>query len=176
MDVLRTANATQERIVKRINKKLNDEEYHAFLQMFDGQSVQIRRLSTQSKIFRLSFRFVNIYSFSFICIFFFMTKFFADAINKDILTEGYVAVLSARAYVSLWLLVGFNIAYYFSFYFRFFVVLMLMYLLNATIDQTLLFLLHYDYAQKPILAAFYLTRPFFIFALIVTLFKYDEQR
>ena len=58
-----------------MNKKLNDEEYHAFLQMFDGQSVQIRRLSTQSKIFRLSFRFVNIYSFSFICIFFFMTKF-----------------------------------------------------------------------------------------------------
>jgi hypothetical protein len=176
VDVLRTANATQERIVKRMNKKLNDEEYHAFLQMFDGQSVQIRRLSTQSKIFRLSFRFVNIYSFSFICIFFLMTKFFADAINKDILTEGYVVVLSARAYISLWLLAGFNIAYYFSFYFRFFVVLMLMYLLNATIDQTLLFLLHYDYAQKPILAAFYLTRPFFIFALIVTLFKYDEQR
>ena len=159
-----------------MNKKLNDEEYHAFLQMFDGQSVQIRRLSTQSKIFRLSFRFVNIYSFSFICIFFLMTKFFVDAINKDILTEGYVVVLSARAYISLWLLAGFNIAYYFSFYFRFFVVLMLMYLLNATIDQTLLFLLHYDYAQKPILAAFYLTRPFFIFALIVTLFKYDEQR
>ena len=159
-----------------MNKKLNDEEYHAFLQMFDWQSVQMRRLSTQSKIFRLSFRFVNIYSFSFICIFFLMTKFFADAINKDILTEGYVVVLSARAYISLWLLAGFNIAYYFNFYFRFIVVLMLMYLLNATIDQTLLFSLHYDYAQKPILAAFYLTRPFFIFALLVTLFKYDEQR
>ena len=162
--------------MKRMNKKLNDEEYLAFLQMFDGQSVQIRRLSTQSKIFRLSFRFVTIYSFSFICIFFLMTKFFADAINKDILTEGYVAVLSARAYLSLWLLAGFNIAYYFNFYFRFFVVLMLMYLLNSTIDQTLLFSLHYDYAEKPILAVFYLTRPFFIFALLVTLFKYDEQR
>ncbi len=159
-----------------MNKKLNDDEYHAFLQMFDRTSVQIRRLATQSKIFRVSFRFVNIYAICFIGVFVFMKRFFADAINQDIITEGYLAVLSARANITIWLLVGFNIAYYFNFYFRFFVVLMLMYLLNATIDQTLLFSVHYDYAEKPILAAFYFTRPLLIFALLVTLFKYDEQR
>lgn len=110
-----------------------------------------------------------------IVILFVMTSLFFDMINKDILTTRYVDVLSARAYVSLWLIAGFNIAYYFNFYFRFFVILMLMYILNATIDQTLLFSVHYDYAEKPILAAFYFTRPLLALALLITLFKYQEQ-
>ena len=158
--------------MNRMNKKLNDEEYHAFLQMFDGQSVQIRRLSTQSKYFIFSFHFVNLYSLSFICIFFLMSRMFVDLIDKSIFTEGYISVLNARAYASFWLLAGMNIAFYFGFYFRFFVVLMLMYLLNATIDQTLLFYMHYNFEQTPILLTFYFTRPFLILALLMTLFRY----
>lgn len=162
--------------MNRMNKKLNDEEYHAFLQMFEGQSVQIRHLSTQTKSFIFSFHFVNLYSLSFICIFFLMSRFFVDMIDKSIFTEGYISALSARAYASLWLLAGLNISYYFSFYFRFFVVLMLMYLLNATIDQTLLFYMHYNFEQTPILLTFYFTRPFLILALLVTLFRYKEEK
>jgi hypothetical protein len=105
-----------------------------------------------------------------------MSRFFVDLIDKSIFTEGYISVLSARAYASLWLLAGLNISYYFSFYFRFFVVLMLMYLLNATIDQTLLFYMHYNFEQTPILLTFYFTRPFLILALLVTLFRYKEEK
>lgn len=159
-----------------MNKKLNDEEYHAFLEMFDGKSVQIRRLSAQGRLFRVSFYFVNIYALSFIFIFFILSRQFVEVIDKTIFTEQYLSVLSARAFISLWLLAGLNISYYFSFYFRFAVLLMLMYLLNATIDQTLIFSGQYEIHQKPILATFYFTRPLLMLALLVTLFRYEDQK
>lgn len=159
-----------------MNNKLNNEEYHAFLQMFEGTSAQIRRLSAQGKIFRFSFYFVNIYTLSFIIVFFLETGFFLDDLNEEIFTEEYLSVLSARAYVFFWLLAGLNIAYYFSFYFRFFAVLIAMYFVNATIDQFLIFYSNYNFEEMPALFIFFLTRPFAIWALFLMIFRYDELK
>jgi len=159
-----------------MNKKLNDEEYHAFFQMFDGTSVQIRRLSAQGKIFRFSFYFVNINALSFIIMIFLATGFFLEGVDKEIFTEEYISMLSARAYVYLWLLAGLNIAYYFIFYFRFFVVLIIMYLVNSTIDQALLFYSNYSFDKMSVLFIFFLTRPFAILTALLMIFRYDEQK
>ena len=159
-----------------MTKKLNDEEYNAFLKMLDGSSPQMRRLSDQGKIFRTSFYFINIYSLSVVLTFFVMSRFFADFISKDIFTEDYIAVLKSRAYASLWLIAGFNISFYFRFYFIFFAILMIMYLVNATIDQSLMLYLQYDFKASPLLMAFYATRPILILALIVAALKYDDQQ
>jgi hypothetical protein len=159
-----------------MNKKLNDEEYHAFFQMFDGTSVQIRRLSAQGKIFRFSFYFVNIYAPSFIIMISLATGFFLDGVDKEIFTEEYTSVLSARAYVYLWLLAGLNIAYYFIFYFRFFVVLIIMYLANSTIDQAVLFYSIYNFDKIAVLFISFFTQPFAILAALLMIFRYDEQK
>jgi len=158
-----------------MNKKLNDEEYHAFLHMFDGSQVQFRRLSVQSGLFRRAFYFVNAYTLLFVAAFFIVSRLFVDFINQDVFTESYVSVLNARAYISLWLIAAINISYFFSFYFRFFVVAMLMYLLNATIDQTLLFYQEYKFTDMPIIFIFFFTRPFLVLSLLILLWKYKEQ-
>lgn len=158
-----------------MKKKLNDEEYKAFLQMFDGQTVQFRKLSSQTRAFRLSFYFINAYCLIFISVFFMMSRVFESAINSDIFTTGYVSVLNARVHLSLWLLAGVNISFYFGFYFRFFLILILMYLLNSTIDQTLMFFLQYDFNQMPLLFTFFFTRPLLILALLVAFFKYNDH-
>lgn len=144
--------------------------------MLNGASVQIRKLSDQGLIFRYSFYFVNVYSLSVIFLFFIMSGFFADAIDKNLFTEKYISVLRSRAYVSLWLIAAFNIAFFFRFYFVFFAALMIMYLINATIDQTLIFYSYKDFSNSPLLLAFYISRPFLILTLIVAVFKYDDQR
>lgn len=144
--------------------------------MLNGASVQIRKLSDQDPIFRYSFYFVNVYSLSVIFLFFIMSGFFADAIDKNLFTEKYISVLRSRAYVSLWLIAAFNIAFFFRFYFVFFAALMIMYLINATIDQSLIFYSYKDFSNSPLLLAFYISRPFLILTLIVAVFKYDDQR
>jgi hypothetical protein len=159
-----------------MSKKLNDEEYNAFLKMLDGPSVQIRKMSNQGRMFRASFSFINAYSLSVIFIFFIMTSLFSESFNKAIFTEDYISVLQSRAYASLWLIAGFNIAFYFRFYFVFFAILMIMYLVNATIDQSLMFYMHSDLKGSPFLLAFYFTRPLLILALIVAILKYDDQQ
>lgn len=158
-----------------MKKKLSEEEIHAFLNMFDKASVQIRRLSTQSRAFRFSLIFTNVYTVGFILFFYVVSRFFSDFINSDVFTEGYVNVLNSRAYTSLWLIAAINISYFFNFYFRFFAVLMLMYVVNASIDQTLMFVMHYTFTELSLILIFYFTKPLMIAALVVMMMSYDEQ-
>ena len=66
-----------------MKRKLDDEEYQALLNVFDGQKVSFRKTSSQSMPFRVSFYFMNIYAISMMLTYYIAANYLLEYINPQ---------------------------------------------------------------------------------------------
>jgi hypothetical protein len=78
-----------------MKRKLDDEEYQALLNVFDGQKVSFRKTSSQSMPFRVSFYFMNIYAISMMLVFYIVSNYLLEYINPQFLDHHYLDLLKS---------------------------------------------------------------------------------
>ncbi len=158
-----------------MKRKLDDEEYQALLNVFDGQKVSFRKTSSQSMPFRVSFYFMNIYAISMMLVFYIVSNYLLEYINPQFLDHHYLDVLEKRAFIFIWLLGAFNMAFYFGVGFRLVVGVILLYSINATFSQIIVIHRNFGFAETPIFSAYALSRPLFMLATLGTLIFYKDN-
>jgi hypothetical protein len=160
---------------KPMKRKLDDEEYQALLNVFNGQTSGFRKVANQSLKFKVAFHFVNIYAVSMMLVYFITANFLLDHINPEFVQHQYLDLLGKRAFVFFWLLGAFNMAFYFGIGFRFTVGVMLLYTINATFEQ--FFVIHSNFGifETPVFSAYALSRPVFMLALLGLLLFYKNE-
>ena len=152
-----------------MSRKLSKEEYDAFLNAISMKGFTLRRLSDQSRLFRASFHFVNFYALSMMLLYLFTSQFLMDHINPRLVQDGYITLFSTRLSIFFWLLGSFNIAFYFGISFRILVSIIFLYTLNITVEQIFMIYGSFRISEVPILAAYTLSRPLVMLALILIL-------
>jgi hypothetical protein len=157
-----------------MKRKLDDEEYQALLNAFDGQQFSFRKTSSQSMPFRISFYFMNIYAVSMMLVYYIVANYLLEYINPQFLEHHYLDFLERRAFIFLWLLVAFNMAFYFGVGFRFAVGVILLYSINATFSQIIVIHSNFSFAEMPIFSAYALSRPLFMIATLGALIFYKD--
>ena len=160
-----------------MKRKLDDEEYQALLNVFDGQKVSFRKTSSQSMPFRVSFYFMNIYAVSMMLMYYIVSNYFLEHINLQFLEHHYLDLLERRAVIFIWLFGAFNMAFYFGVGFRVVVGVILLYSINATFSQIIV--IHsnfgfFNFAETPIFSAYALSRPLFMIATVGALIFYKD--
>ncbi|CAM8670290.1 hypothetical protein MCEREM30_00688 [Paracoccaceae bacterium] len=160
-----------------MKRKLDDEEYQALLNAFDGQKFSFRKTSSQSMPFRVSFYFMNIYAISMMLVYYIVANYLLDYINPQFLEHHYLDLLERRAFIFLWLLGAFNMAFYFGVGFRVVAGVILLYSINATFSQIIV--IHsnfgfFNFAETPIFSAYALSRPLFMIATVGALIFYKD--
>ena len=158
-----------------MERKLDDEEYQALLNVFDGQKVSFRKTSSQHMPFRVSFYFMNIYAISIMLVLYIVSNYFLEYINPKFLEHHYLDLLEKRAFIFLWLLGAFNMAFYFGIGFRLAVGIILLYSINATFSQIIVIHSNFGFAETPIFSAYALSRPLFMIATLGTLIFYKDN-
>jgi hypothetical protein len=158
-----------------MERKLDDEEYQALLNAFNGQKVSFRKTSSQSMPFRFSFYFMNIYAISMMLVLYIVSNYFLEYINPKFLEHHYLDLLEKRAFIFLWLLGAFNMAFYFGIGFRLAVGIILLYSINATFSQIIVIYSNFGFAETPIFSAYALSRPLFMIATLGTLIFYKDN-
>jgi hypothetical protein len=157
-----------------MKRKLDDEEYQALLNVFDGQKVSFRRTSSQSMPFRVSFYLMNIYAISMILTYYIVTNYLLEYVNPKFVEHHYLDFLERRAFIFIWLLWAFNMAFYFGVGFRIVVGVILLYSINATFSQIIVIHSNFGFAEAPIFSAFALSRPLFMIAALGALIFYKD--
>ena len=157
-----------------MKRKLDDEEYQALLNAFDGQKFSFRKTSSQSMPFRVSFYFMNIYAVSMMLVYYIVSNYFLEHINLQFLEHHYLDLLERRAFIFLWLLGAFNMAFYFGVGFRLVVGIILLYTINATFSQLIVINSDLGFAETPIFSAYALSRPLFMLATLGALIFYKD--
>lgn len=157
-----------------MKRKLNKDEYNALLNAFSGDSFTFKKLSHQSRLFRATYLFVNVYALSTMLLYFLISNFLLEYINQDLLRSGYLDVLGARAFTLFFLLGAFNIAFFFGVGFRLIVSIIVLYTANATVEQLITLFNSFSLYDVPILSAHTLSRPLFILGLLAVMFSYRD--
>ncbi len=157
-----------------MKRKLDDEEYQALLNVFDGQKFSFCKTSSQSMPFRVSFHFMNIYAVSMMLVFYIVSNYFLEHINPQFLEHHYLDLLEKRAFIFLWLLGAFNMAFYFGVGFRLVAGVILLYSINATFSQIIVINSNFGFAETPIFSAYALSRPLFMIATVGALIFYKD--
>jgi len=160
-----------------MKRKLDDEEYQALLNVFDGQKFSFRKTSSQSMPFRVSFYFMNIYAISMMLFYYIVVNYLLEDINPQFLEHHYLDLLERRAFIFIWLLGAFYMAFYFGVGFRVVVGVILLYSINATFSQIIV--IHsnfgfFNFAETPIFSAYALSRPLFMIATVGALIFYKD--
>lgn len=158
-----------------MTRKLSTEEYEAFLADFGMENFRLQKLGDQSRLFRVAFLSFNFYSIAMISLYFVVVQLFSDSINQELVENGYVATLQTRSFVFLWMLFGFNTAFYFGVSFRLAASVILFYTLNVTFEHMLTLLSNYTFAEMPFLTPYILSRPVLMLFLAIAIFKYRKD-
>ena len=90
---------------------------------------------------------------------------FLDGFDEGLLNEDVFTVFDGRAHIMFWLLVSMNVGAYFNFGFKVSCVIALVYLLNNTVDNAVLFAGLISLDDRPYFSVFILSRPLFLVLL-----------
>jgi hypothetical protein len=104
-----------------------------------------------------------------------VSNYFLEYINPKFLEHHYLDLLEKRAFIFLWLLGAFNMAFYFGIGFRLAVGIILLYSINATFSQIIVIYSNFGFAETPIFSAYALSRPLFMIATLGTLIFYKDN-
>jgi hypothetical protein len=157
------------------DKKVTDMEMSAILEAFaqsrDEKAVSIR----QSKTFKALIIFCNIYVLSFIFIYFMLWNKMLVAVDPNLLSTDILTIFNGRANIMFWLLILMNIGAYFNFAFKILCLIALVYLLNSTIDNAVLFSGLFSVDDRPYFSVFIMSRPMFFVALAWMGLSYSDS-
>ena len=147
------------------DKKVNDMEISAILEAFAESREDKAVLIDQSKPFKALIVFCNIYVLTFLVIYYSLKNNFLDGFDEGLLNEDVFTVFDGRAHIMFWLLVSMNVGAYFNFGFKVSCVIALVYLLNNTVDNAVLFAGLISLDDRPYFSVFILSRPLFLVLL-----------
>lgn len=155
--------------------KLSKEEYEALLGAFSIENFRLRKLSEESKPFKIAYLFVNIYSIVMIAAYVIITQFFLEHVNKELIESGYVKALGARAFLFAWMLFGFNAAYFFGLAFRLVTLVIFLFTIDVTFQYIFTLQSTYSLPDLPLLGPYIISRPIFMLALAFILYTYRDS-
>ena len=147
------------------DKKLNDIEIGAILDAFvENRDVTVASIN-QSRTFKILIVFINFYVLGFIIIYYFLRYNFLQAVDNGLMTEEFFIVFDGRAQIMFWSLVFINMGAYFNIGFRIISLIAIVYLLNTTVDNAVIFSGLVSFADRPYFSAFIVSRPIIIIAI-----------
>jgi len=100
---------------------------------------------------------------------------FLDGFDEGLLNEDVFTVFDGRAHIMFWLLVSMNVGAYFNFGFKVSCVIALVYLLNNTVDNAVLFAGLISLDDRPYFSVFILSRPLFFVLLASMGLAYKDK-
>jgi len=157
------------------DKKVNDMEISAILEAFAESREDKAVLIDQSKPFKALIVFCNIYVLTFLVIYYSLKNNFLDGFDEGLLNEDVFTVFDGRAHIMFWLLVSMNVGAYFNFGFKVSCVIALVYLLNNTVDNAVLFAGLISLDDRPYFSVFILSRPLFFVLLASMGLAYKDK-
>jgi hypothetical protein len=147
------------------DKKINTTEINAILEVF-AESREIKaNIIKQSKTFKTLLLLCNVYVVVFLVIYYFLNSNLLYAVDADLINGDFLTVFNGRANVMFWLFLGINMAAYFNLGFKVMCLIALVFMLNTTVDNVIIFSELISLDDRPYLTIFIVSRPLFFVAL-----------
>ena len=147
------------------DKKINTTEINAILEVFAESREVKANIIKQIKTFKTLLLLCNAYVVVFLVIYYFLNSNLLNAIDADLISEDFLTVFNGRANVMFWLFLGINMAAYFNLGFKVMCLIALVFLLNATVDNFMIFSGLISLNDRPYLTTFAVSRPLFFVGL-----------
>ena len=147
------------------DKKINTTEINAILEVF-AESREIKaNIIKQSKTFKTLLLLCNVYVVVFLVIYYFLNSNLLYAVDAYLINGDFLTVFNGRANVMFWLFLGINMAAYFNLGFKVMCLIALVFMLNTTVDNVIIFSELISLDDRPYLTIFIVSRPLFFVAL-----------
>ncbi|MBT6344051.1 MAG: hypothetical protein HOJ51_11660 [Tateyamaria sp.] len=147
------------------DKKINTTEINAILEVF-AESREIKaNIIKQSKTFKALLLLCNAYVVVFLVIYYFLNSNLLYAVDADLINGEFLTVFNGRANVMFWLFLGINMAAYFNLGFKVMCLIALVFMLNTTVDNVIIFSELISLDDRPYLTIFIVSRPLVFVAL-----------
>ena len=149
-----------------VDRKLDDTEIGAILEAFSESREARAHVTNQSTTFKILLAFCNIYVLGFLVIYILLKNNLLQPLDANLITEDFLTVFDGRANIMFWLLVLINMGAYFNIGFKIMCLISIIYILNATADNFVVFAGLVNFDDRSYLSAFLLSRPLFFVAII----------
>jgi hypothetical protein len=147
------------------DKKINTTEINAILEVFaESREIKANTIK-QSKTFKALLLLCNAYVVVFLVIYYFLNSNLLYAVDADLINGDFLTVFNGRANVMFWLFLGINMAAYFNLGFKVICLIALVFMLNTTVDNVIIFSELISLDDRPYLTIFIVSRPLFFVAL-----------
>ncbi len=157
-----------------VDRKLDDTEIGAILEAFSESREAKARLTNQSTTFKLLLAFGNIYVLGFSIIYILLKNNLLQPLDANLITEDFLTVFDGRANIMFWLLVLMNMGAYFNIGFKIMCLISIIYLLNATVDNFVVFAGLVNLDDRPYLSVFIFSRPLLFVSIIWMAIVHDD--
>ena len=147
------------------DKKINTTEINAILEVFAESREVKANIIKQSKTFKTLLLLCNAYVVVFLVIYYFLNSNLLNAVDADLISEDFLTVFNGRANVMFWLFLGINMAAYFNLGFKVMCLIALVFMLNTTVDNFIIFSGLISLNDRPYLSVFVISRPLFFVGL-----------
>ena len=147
------------------DKKINTTEINAILEVFAESREVKANIIKQSKTFKTLLLLCNTYVVVFLGIYYFLNSNLLNAVDAALISEDFLTVFNGRANVMFWLFLGINIAAYFNLGFKVMCLIALVFMLNTTVDNFIIFSGLISLNDRPYLSVFVISRPLFFVGL-----------
>ena len=149
-----------------VGRKLDDTEIGAILEAFSESREAKARVTNQTTTFRILLACSNVYVSAFLIIYTFFEINLLQPLESGLINEDFLTVFDGRANIMFWLLVLMNMGAYFNIGFKIMCLVSLIYMLNATVDNFVIFAGLVSFDDRPYLSAFIFSRPLLFTAII----------
>ena len=147
------------------DKKINTTEINAILEVFAESREVKANIIKQGKTFKTLLLLCNAYVVVFLVIYYFLNSNLLSAVDADLISEDFLTVFNGRANVMFWLFLGINMAAYFNLGFKVMCLIALVFMLNTTVDNFIIFSGLISLNDRPYLSIFFISRPLFFVGL-----------
>jgi len=147
------------------DKKINTTEINAILEVFAESREVKANIIKQSKTFKTLLLLCNTYVVVFLGIYYFLNSNLLNAVDAALISEDFLTVFNGRANVMFWLFLGINMAAYFNLGFKVMCLIALVFMLNTTVDNFIIFSGLISLNDRPYLSVFVISRPLFFVGL-----------
>lgn len=147
------------------DKKINTTEINAILEVFAESREVKANIIKQSKTFKTLLLLCNTYVVVFLGIYYFLNSNLLNAVDAALISEDFLTVFNGRANVMFWLFLAINLAAYFNLGFKVMCLIALVFMLNTTVDNVIIFSELISLDDRPYLTIFIVSRPLFFVAL-----------
>ena len=151
---------------RMVGRKLDDTEIGAILEAFSESREAKARVTNQTTTFRILLACTNVYVSAFLIIYTFYEINLVQPLEAGLINEDFLTVLDGRANIMFWLLVLMNMSAYFNIAFKIMCLIAVIVMLNATVDNLVLFTGLVNFEERPYLTLFIISRPLFLVAII----------